>query len=168
MKKLIITLGLIVIVGSSLVFLLGLKNNPPKIDRPVACTVEAKICPDGSAVGRSGPKCEFAKCPDASTKSDVVLSVGQTGNAGGVQITLNEILEDSRCPAKVQCIWAGLVKAKVTIQVGTKSETVNIPTSVIPTLFEGHKISIISVTPEKQAGKTITASDYKVTFHVTQ
>lgn len=30
---------------------------------PVACTMDAKICPDGSAVGRSGPKCEFAPCP---------------------------------------------------------------------------------------------------------
>lgn len=28
-----------------------------------ACTQEAKICPDGSAVGRSGPNCEFAACP---------------------------------------------------------------------------------------------------------
>lgn len=31
--------------------------------QPVACTLEAKICPDGSTVGRSGPKCEFAECP---------------------------------------------------------------------------------------------------------
>lgn len=30
---------------------------------PVACTMDAKICPDGSAVGRQGPKCEFASCP---------------------------------------------------------------------------------------------------------
>ena len=29
----------------------------------VACTLEAKICPDGSAVGRVGPNCEFAPCP---------------------------------------------------------------------------------------------------------
>jgi hypothetical protein len=28
-----------------------------------ACTLEAKICPDGSAVGRTGPNCEFALCP---------------------------------------------------------------------------------------------------------
>jgi hypothetical protein len=28
-----------------------------------ACTMEAKICPDGSAVGRQGPNCEFAPCP---------------------------------------------------------------------------------------------------------
>jgi hypothetical protein len=30
----------------------------------VACTLEAKICPDGSSVGRTGPNCEFAPCPD--------------------------------------------------------------------------------------------------------
>jgi hypothetical protein len=29
----------------------------------VACTMDAKICPDGSAVGRAGPNCEFAECP---------------------------------------------------------------------------------------------------------
>jgi tryptophan-rich sensory protein len=29
----------------------------------VACTMEAKLCSDGSAVGRTGPSCEFAKCP---------------------------------------------------------------------------------------------------------
>lgn len=27
------------------------------------CTMEAKICPDGSAVGRTGQNCEFAPCP---------------------------------------------------------------------------------------------------------
>lgn len=27
------------------------------------CTQEAMICPDGSAVGRIGPNCEFAECP---------------------------------------------------------------------------------------------------------
>ena len=38
----------------------------------VACTLEAKICPDGSAVGRTGPNCEFAACPSAgqSCKKD--------------------------------------------------------------------------------------------------
>lgn len=30
---------------------------------PIACTAEAKICPDGTSVGRSGPNCEFAPCP---------------------------------------------------------------------------------------------------------
>ncbi len=32
----------------------------------VACTLEAKICPDGSSVGRVGPYCQFAPCPSAA------------------------------------------------------------------------------------------------------
>ncbi len=33
--------------------------------QPVGCTEEAKLCPDGSTVGRVPPKCEFAHCPGA-------------------------------------------------------------------------------------------------------
>lgn len=33
---------------------------------PVACTKDAKICPDGTAVGRIPPTCEFAICPSES------------------------------------------------------------------------------------------------------
>lgn len=36
----------------------------------VVCTLEAKFCPDGSYVGRTGPHCEFAPCPsEANIKS---------------------------------------------------------------------------------------------------
>ena len=31
------------------------------------CTLEAKICPDGSSVARTGPKCEFSPCPTNPT-----------------------------------------------------------------------------------------------------
>jgi hypothetical protein len=35
------------------------------LEKPLkkACTQEAKQCPDGSYVGRTGPNCEFAECP---------------------------------------------------------------------------------------------------------
>lgn len=41
------------------------ESNTSTTSLPVSCTMDAKICPDGSAVGRSGPKCEFAPCPTA-------------------------------------------------------------------------------------------------------
>lgn len=41
--------------------------NLTRTDGPVGCTMDAKICPDGSAVGRTGPRCEFAACPESST-----------------------------------------------------------------------------------------------------
>jgi len=36
--------------------------------KQVPCTMEAKLCPDGSYVGRVGPNCEFASCPAASSE----------------------------------------------------------------------------------------------------
>lgn len=35
----------------------------------VVCTQEVKVCADGSSVGRSGPKCEFAACPQVGWKT---------------------------------------------------------------------------------------------------
>jgi hypothetical protein len=39
----------------------------------VACTEEAKLCPDGSSVGRTGPNCEFAACPPVASFTAVAI-----------------------------------------------------------------------------------------------
>jgi len=39
----------------------------PNEQGPVVCTMEAKLCPDGSYVGRIAPDCEFAACPTATS-----------------------------------------------------------------------------------------------------
>ena len=53
-----IILGIILLlVGGIAVFLASEQGGQ------IACTMEAKICPDGTAVGRTGPNCEFSPCP---------------------------------------------------------------------------------------------------------
>lgn len=59
MKKLAVIIGIIFVGAAS--FMIFEKEHMTRI----ACTQEAQLCPDGSAVGRSGPNCEFAPCPDA-------------------------------------------------------------------------------------------------------
>ncbi|MEK7172796.1 MAG: hypothetical protein AAB740_02370 [Patescibacteria group bacterium] len=62
MKKIIIVVGAVVLVLMVGV-LVGLKFfNQPEPEQ-IACTEEAMLCPDGSAVGRTGPNCDFAACP---------------------------------------------------------------------------------------------------------
>lgn len=41
----------------------------PNQNQGIACTMDAKMCPDGSYVGRSGPNCEFAACPDVGNST---------------------------------------------------------------------------------------------------
>lgn len=64
LKQLIAGIVLIVVVGSGAFIYRNMMERPlsPGGDE-VACTMEAKLCPDGSAVGRQGPNCEFALCP---------------------------------------------------------------------------------------------------------
>jgi len=38
------------------------------------CQADAMICPDGSTVGRQGPKCEFAACPSIDATSALVTT----------------------------------------------------------------------------------------------
>jgi len=41
----------------------GIPNHKrPTLQNGAACTQEAKLCPDGTAVGRTGPNCDFAEC----------------------------------------------------------------------------------------------------------
>lgn len=61
--KLVISIAVII---SGILYLVDLKFNRPE---QVFCTQEAKICSDGSGVGRTGPKCEFSACP----KEDLIV-----------------------------------------------------------------------------------------------
>lgn len=58
------------LAGAVILFVLGFGSflyrnimERPSVTLPeVACTMEARLCPDGSSVGRTGPRCEFASC----------------------------------------------------------------------------------------------------------
>jgi hypothetical protein len=68
MKRSNIFISLVVIVlilGAAIGFLAarGSDSNKVRSNPDVACTEEAKLCPDGSGVGRQGPNCEFPDCP---------------------------------------------------------------------------------------------------------
>lgn len=60
MKQLFAGIVIIVVLGLAGFFyrnaLEGQRGNE------TACTMDARICPDGTTVGRTGPSCEFAKC----------------------------------------------------------------------------------------------------------
>ncbi len=76
----------------------GIPSSPPQgsggaSGRKVVCTMDAKICPDGSTVGRKGPNCEFAPCPDASS----------TGRTSG------NCTKESDCAPGYSCIDASPV-----------------------------------------------------------
>lgn len=109
--------------------------NKKTIDSPIACTAEAKLCPDGSAVGRIGPDCEFALCPtDTISDKQGVFDNPTTFNVNdkivfsdGLSISLKEI-NDSRCKPEVQCFWQGELSALFDINKNSSSEEIRLGT----------------------------------------
>jgi hypothetical protein len=71
MKTTAIILGILVlgVIGFFAVKLYIQRAEP--VDQGIVCTMDAKICPDGSAVGRTGPNCEFALCPTSTDAGTV-------------------------------------------------------------------------------------------------
>lgn len=131
----------------------------------VACTMEAKQCPDGSYVGRQGPNCEFAACPAASTSATVSARIGQAVSALDVALTPEALLEDSRCPVDVQCIQAGTVRMRAELRSGLgTAKQVFILNQPITTEVE--IVTLVAVSPEPHSGQTIAAGDYIFTFEI--
>jgi hypothetical protein len=60
LKTLFLGVLLILIVGiGGLVY----RNALEHPNQPIACPLDAELCPDGTAVGRTGPSCTFPACP---------------------------------------------------------------------------------------------------------
>ena len=237
-SRLIATLVFIAaLIGVYQLYVMHRQDEVNEHPQPVACTDEALLCPDGSAVARQGPSCTFAKCPNmpaytgelskdssgyrlfvltpdstmqgvsyampllvasstaepllgqrvtvsgtfmegntlqvssmqpASEGSDAreaTLSVGETKLVHGVQITLESVTGDSRCPAGVQCIQAGWVTAHVTLKSDTDKKTLDMKSNDAPHPFDSYQVTIIKVQPEKTKSD-IAQSDYLLTFRV--
>lgn len=49
----------------------GPGSTTPEPPPAKACQMDAKLCPDGSSVGRTGPSCEFAECPGGAAATPI-------------------------------------------------------------------------------------------------
>ncbi len=142
------------------------------------------MCPDGSAVGRSGPNCEFAECPKAVTQTTVIpnnpiqntnVVIPNIANTtklnkkiiiGGVSITPIELVSDSRCAVDVQCVWAGTVEIRVKLENGSniQESRLTLGSSV---KFLNTNIEFKNVLPPPYSKVSIKSGDYYFEFAIT-
>jgi hypothetical protein len=154
--------------------------------KPVSCTEEAKLCPDGSAVGRIGKECAFAECPpvatttriaassssalpkkvtadSSSSKNRITVSLNQKVSTLNVSLAVLKVIEDSRCPVEVRCLSAGVVRLKTELVGRQGKETVTLSLGM-PYFFSGTKITLTRVTPTTSTQRDINPSSYKFEF----
>jgi hypothetical protein len=117
--------------------------------------------------------------PATSEPKEITLAVGDTAEAGGLDVTLVGITEDSRCPANVQCIQAGTVRADLSlsaVEVSSGKTPIAYPITATTTvsllepayLLNEYSVTLKKVTPERQSSSEIAPADYRLTFIVSE
>ena len=107
-----------------------------------------------------------------SSNTDTVktLSVGQTayfnlkGETKPMEITLQRIIEDSRCPRGTQCIWDGCIIIELLID---KTLIVKLSSVQRPFLYKDFEICISSALPYPKDTTEIKTENYRIDVRVT-
>ncbi|MEO7364802.1 MAG: hypothetical protein ABIW03_00610 [Sphingomicrobium sp.] len=95
-----------------------------------------------------------------------------TGPAGLGQVTAVEslqvrplaLLEDSRCPASVQCVWAGQVRIRAEI-LSRSGRDVREMTLATPIPVSGGTLTLVGAEPPKLAPGATDPQAYRFRFH---
>lgn len=73
--SILIAVIIMLVVGTTLYMGVRRPSTGTLPDNEIACTMDALICPDGSAVGRTGPQCAFVACPDQDSFSGKLVQI---------------------------------------------------------------------------------------------
>lgn len=93
-----------------------------------------------------------------------------------MNVTFQKVVEDSRCPADVECVWAGVATVDVQLM-GTYTRPVNVKLSTIDdvkkgyskyAIFNGYKISLVELNPYPKTAtdKKLNAGKHKIALQI--
>jgi len=104
---------------------------------------------------------------------DFTLSIGESVQveSGLGFIKFIKVLEDSRCPVNVTCVWAGNVKTEFEILDNDRKKTsIFLNTGFQPNKVSlpGYTLQLLSVFPPKVEGAAISPEEYRVKLSIKQ
>jgi hypothetical protein len=98
----------------------------------------------------------------ASVTLRTKLNEGASGN--GITLIPLEVVEDSRCPMEVQCVWAGTVKVRATLR-SPSGEGVEVFELGKTITTETMAITLVEVLPQKRV-TNVVPQEYRLVFEV--
>ena len=91
------------------------------------------------------------------------VALGQPVEVGDVVATPMKVIEDSRCPADVQCVWAGRLVVETRIDGAGWRDTANINLGETYGTH-GNTVALVGGTPDKLAEREIQPGAYLFTY----
>lgn len=153
------------------IFLVDLKPYPETLETPIPATdyqAEFTISP---SVATPTP----ANSGGIEMNQPFTLAIGETAVLPntGLSVRFDAILEDSRCPKSVTCVWAGQVIAVLTVQEAEQNTaelqiSPDSPTTAKQASYGAYTVEITAVTPYPLTSDPIPADQYQATVIITQ
>lgn len=92
------------------------------------------------------------------------VRLGQKAYVDGPIVEPIAIIEDSRCPADAQCVWAGRVRVKMIWHRGNGTkQPFEVELGKAVHLADG-RFALTAVRPDKRSGAAIANRDYRFSF----
>jgi hypothetical protein len=92
--------------------------------------------------------------------------LGQVAVVDGLRIRPIAVIEDSRCPALVRCVWEGRLKVRARIN-GSGWTQIRDFEFGVPQAVDHYRIALIAAEPQKAAPGEIEPAAYRFTFTAT-
>jgi hypothetical protein len=110
---------------------------------------------------------------DAQTRQQFTLRPKQQKSlfAGKLKVQFIEVMEDSRCPTGVNCVWAGNARVKIKVtskRLGEKIFEANTTGGPKGDQWDGYAINLEDVTPYPKANRPIGKASYRVSISVSR
>ena len=109
------------------------------------------------------PLAMLAACATVPPENSGSLSwarLGETVNVGGATVTPLRVVEDSRCPQGVQCIWAGRAVVSATISTPTMKLTRDLTLGEPFAVADG-TLTLAEVRPARAQNTATVLADYR-------
>jgi hypothetical protein len=89
-----------------------------------------------------------------------------------INVCLDSLIEDSRCPLGVVCTWQGTAIAKFSVTVNDHQQPVTLSTVKLrfpsDTILMGYKIEFVNLLPYPEVNKSHDISEYRAEIKITK
>lgn len=108
----------------------------------------------------------------AQNVEQITLKNGQqkTAKTGRITVKFLELIEDSRCPADVNCVWAGVARIKIQLRKNGKTAEFELNTNQRDktAVFEGYSVGLKTLVPRQTTTSKYSQSAYSATLVITR
>ena len=108
-----------------------------------------------------------ATVPPAASATPTA-AIGQVASVGPLRVTPLALVEDSRCPALVRCVWAGRLRIEAMILMNGGSEELRREMILgEPVSLPEGKLTLVAAVPAPLPERATPPSAYRFTFTLT-